>query len=628
MAVDVAETTVPSGRFEESDRHLRKTMGFNSILFMSMGAIIGSGWLLGSLAAAAVAGPASILSWAIGGVFIALIAFSYAELAGMLPRTGGIVRYPQLTHGSYTGWVIGWTYWLTAVSVPAIEAEAVVTYVAKTFPSTHFTKTSHGVVVLTGNGIGFAVGLMLLFFALNFMGIRLLGEWNRWFTWWKILIPTATFCMLFVAFDGTNFTGYKGGFFATGTGNIFVAMSTSGVIFAYLGFRQALEYAGESRRPQRDVPLATIVSVALGTLIYTALAVGFVGAMNWRAAGVHPGDWSALTSSSWASRPLYDALRAAGIGALVSFSPLLLYDAGISPSGTGWIYMGTSVRANYGLSVHGFAPKALQWYNRWGIPWVSLIVSFVIGCLFFIPAPSWYQLVSFITGTTALTYIMGGLGVPVFRKYAPSLHRPYRLGGSAVMAPVGFLAAAILVFWSTFTTLANIYAAVFVGLPLFAWWYVVRKGWADGAKAYALGVVFLLAWGYISFEGGWVMRVTPPASYGWSFGLYDGALSAAVLFFCAALWWISNPEGRRHVVRSAWLFWLLLATFPLEYYTKDVGGAAKPPLAFEWGTLIFVGVALVAYFWGVRSGFLTDELKEIVEGTGSVAGAPAPEPVS
>jgi amino acid transporter len=621
------QEVLPTGRLEEADKGLRKAMGFNSILFMSIGAIIGSGWLFGSLNAAAVAGPAEAISWAVGAIFIILIAMSYAELSGMLPRTGAIVRYPVLTHGSYTGWVIGWTYWLSAISVPAIEAEAVVTYVGTQFPSTGFETTSAGVTILTGNGIGFAIGLMVLFFWLNFFGIRMLGEWNRWFTWWKLLIPTATFCMLFVAFNGANFTSLKGGFFATGSDNVFIAMSTTGVIFAYLGFRQALDYAGESRNPQRDVPLATVSSVVIAMVIYVALAIGFVGAVHWAGAGLHPGDWAGLPGSKWGGSPLYSAVRASGISALLAFSPLLLVDAGISPSGTGWIYLGTSQRTNYGLGVYGYGPKSLQWHNRWGVPWVSLIIAFVIGCVFFIPAPSWYKLVGFITSTTALTYIMGGLGVPIFRKYAPNLRRPYRLTLAWFFAPVGFLAAAMLVFWSTFSTLASVYATVFIGLPLFAWYFVQKKGWVSGANralSHLLGAVFLVAWVFINYEGGWVLRVSPPAKGAWGFGLYDITLSACVVFFCLAIWALCNAEGRMHISRTAWLFWLLLAMFPLEYYTSAVGPLTKAPFAFQWGTLIAVGVALVAYFWGVASGFNTEELQDIVSNAGSGQARPVP----
>lgn len=607
-----------TGSFEQADQGLRKTMGFNSILFMSIGAIIGSGWLLGALASASVAGPAAILSWVIGGIFVLFISLSYAELSGMLPRTGAIVRYPQLSHGSYTGWIIGWTYWLSAISVPAIEAEAVVTYVGGRYPSEHFERTSHGIVVLTGSGIGFAIGLMLLFFVLNFFGIRLLGEWNRWFTWWKLLIPIATFCMLFVVFNSKSYHAY-GGFFATGTNNVFVALSTTGIIFAYLGFRQALDYAGESKNPKRDVPLATILSIVITTIIYTLLEVGFIGALKWHVAGLHPGDWAGLTSSKWAATPLYSALQAAGIGSLMTFSNFLLVDAGISPSGTGWIYMGTATRTNYGLGIHGYGPKALQRHNRWGIPWISLIIALVIGCLFFIPTPSWYKLVSFITSTTALTYIMGGVDVPVFRKYAPRLARVYRLPVAWLLAPVGFLAAVMIVFWSTFSTLSNVYAGVFFGLPLFGWYYVVKKGWASPTAVAVLGLVFWGGWFYLNDECGWVLRTVVPAKGSWGFGTYDVALSAAIIFYCVGLWFICNATGRKHIARTAWLIWMLLGIFPLEYYTKSVGGATSEPLQFQYGTLIAVGIGIVAYYWGVASGFLTDELQEIInaEGGGS-----------
>jgi hypothetical protein len=310
----------------------------------------------------------------------------------------------------------------------------------------------------------------------------------------------------------------------------------------------------------------------------------------------------------------------------LTFSTFLLVDAGLSPTGTGWIYLGTSARTNYGLGVNGYGPKGLQWHNKWGIPWLSLIIALVIGCAFFVPAPSWYKLVGFITSTTVLTYIMGGLGVPVFRKYAGSLRRPFRLGWASLFAPLGFIAAAMLVFFSTFSTLASVYGAVFIGMPLFAWYFAIKKGWAKALPATILGVVFLGGWIYLNYMGGWVLRVKPPVKGAWGFGAYDIALSAAVIFFCVGLWLISNGEGRKHVSHTAWFFFMLLAMFPVEYYTTDVGGPKNPPIAFGWGALIAVGIAIVAYYWGVASGFETEELAEIVRNEGAAAARAAAAP--
>ncbi len=169
-----------TGRFEEADKGLRRAMPLQQLLFLSMGGIIGSGWLFAVLGADATAGPASVISWILGGIFVLLIALTYAEIAGMLPRSGAIVRYPALTHGAFTGFILGWAYALAATSVAAIEAEAVVTYLSTKFTGADFTATVSGVKVLTWpNGIVFAVLLMVLFFVVNFVGVRFLSEFNR-----------------------------------------------------------------------------------------------------------------------------------------------------------------------------------------------------------------------------------------------------------------------------------------------------------------------------------------------------------------------------------------------------------------------------------------------------------------
>lgn len=633
------EDATPLGGYEASDRHLRKRMGFTHLLFLSVGSIIGSGWLFGSLKAASLAGPAAIVSWAVGGIFVIFIALNFMEQSAMMPRSGAIVRYPFLTHGAWTGWILGWTYWLTAPAISAIEAEAVVTYVASQATGSGLMRVQQGQEVLQWpNGILFFLALMVLFFLLNFFGVRLLSEANRWVTWWKIIIPSLTAIFLFTVVHAANYTslsfGGTRGFSPNGTSAIFGALSTTGVVFAYLGFRQALEFGSEARNPQRHLPLATILSVLITIVIYVSLQIAFIGAVRWGAAGVKVGDWASLATSPWASGPLVDALRAAGIGWLATYAWFLLVDAGISPAGTGWLFMGNSARNSYGLSVHGAAPPALQRPNRWGIPWVSLVVALIVGCVFVIPAPSWYLLVGLITSTQVLTYVIGGTGLPVLRKYAPNMHRPFRLPWMWVWAPVGFLASWLLVFWAGYLTLTWVYGTVFVGLPLFTWWYAWKRGWySSGGKqalAIAMSLVYLAAWIYIQIMGGWMFRIAPPAADAWGFIVYFAAQCADVLFFCAALWLLSSREGRKHVAHGMWLVVTLLAMLPVSYYT-EYGPEKTPALGFPWGTLIAVGIGLVAFAWGVLSGFNTDELQEIVAAAEAqpapvAAGSAGPDP--
>src|SRR5690242_15993753 len=82
---------------------LRRSIGFYGLMFVSLGSIIGSGWLLGALTAAEVAGPASVLSWLLAAFMLSLLALTYAELGATYPVAGGAGRFPYYSHGPIAG---------------------------------------------------------------------------------------------------------------------------------------------------------------------------------------------------------------------------------------------------------------------------------------------------------------------------------------------------------------------------------------------------------------------------------------------------------------------------------------------------------------------------------------------
>jgi amino acid transporter len=598
--------------FEASDEKLKKPMGYTQLTALSLGGIIGSGWLFAVLSADNVAGPASVISWLVGGVCVLFIAFTYMEMSAMLPRTGALSRYPQLTHGSYTGMLLGWAYLLSAVSVPAIEAEASVTYLSSKFPDIGLIPPG-STILAWPKGVMLAFGFMLFFFFLNFVGIRVLSEVNRLVVLWKLVIPTLTFIFVFFAFRGSNFGSAVGGFAPLGKAPIFEAVATTGIVFSYLGFRQALEYAGEARRPQKDVPRALITSVLIAIVLYSMLQLAFTGAIRWGSMGVKVGDWGAINTSRWATGPFYQELHAAGIGVLAGFAALLIWDAVISPAGTGYVYMGTSVRTLYGLSVQRLFPPGLQKINRFGIPWPSLIASFVVGGLFFIREPSWYGLVGFITSATVLTYLMGGSGVAVLRRLAPEWRRPVQLPAMWVLTALGFVAATEVVYWSGFSTLVSVFTAVFLAVPIYLFYYAPARGWMSPGQGLTLGLGFLLAWVYIGARGGFVLRAAKvlPVPGSWTFGTYYVAFAAAIVLVTMATWLLSTPQGRIHIERSWWFIFLVLALFLLSYYGDYGVNPVHPTVAFPWADLIAAGIGLIAFGWSVVSGFETEELAEL-----------------
>ena len=83
---------------------LQRSVGFYGLMFVSLGSIIGSGWLLGALNAAQVAGPASASSPGSSRPSCSpLLALTYAELGATYPVAGGIGPFPYYSHGPIAG---------------------------------------------------------------------------------------------------------------------------------------------------------------------------------------------------------------------------------------------------------------------------------------------------------------------------------------------------------------------------------------------------------------------------------------------------------------------------------------------------------------------------------------------
>ena len=121
--------TQPTG--QSSEPQLKRHVGVIGLLFASVGSIIGSGWLFGALNASQEAGPAAIISWALGGFLILLIALVYAELGVMFPLSGGVVRFPQMAFGHLASFTSGWITYVAVATTAPIEVEAALQYGTK-----------------------------------------------------------------------------------------------------------------------------------------------------------------------------------------------------------------------------------------------------------------------------------------------------------------------------------------------------------------------------------------------------------------------------------------------------------------------------------------------------------------
>jgi len=440
---------------------LQRSIGFWGLMFISLGSIIGSGWLLGALSAAAVAGPASLISWVLAGTMIMVLALVHAEMGAAYPAAGGTARFPAFAFGPLAGFTAGWAAWLQAVTIAPIEVEASLTYLNNiAYVHRHYALT-HANNTLTPLGLVIAVVLIALFTLLNIVGVKALSDSNAVAVIWKFLVPLLTVVVLVIlTFHASNF--HAGGSFAPfGAHGVFAALPL-GVVFAVQGFEQAIQMGGEAKNPAKDISRAIIVATILGVLLYLALEVAFIGGLNPR---------NLTSGASWA-HPLGNlssfgpyATIATGVGA--GWLAVVLYvDAFISPAATGLVYVGTSSRLSYALGKEKTLPGFLGTVWR-GVPIGSILLAFVVGVLAFLPFPSWYALVSLVTSATAIMYAFGPVSMAALRARDPDRARPYRTPAAALLNPLAFVSANLIIYWGGFEATWKILAGIFIGRVLF-----------------------------------------------------------------------------------------------------------------------------------------------------------------
>lgn len=457
-----------------------RNIGAFGILFTGIGSIVGSGWLFGPLYVAQIAGPAAILSWIIGGLLMVIIAFTFAELGSTFPVAGGLVQYANYSHGPLVSFMTGWMVWISSVAVAPVETLGLIQYSANYIPQL-VTKIDN-TTVLTHEGMLVAAIVMFLMCILNYQGAKFFSRASTTVTIIKLIVPLLTIFVLIVAdFHSTNFhDAAPGGFSPYGLHGILAALPLGGVIYSFIGSNTVLLLAGETKNPQKNIPLALIGSVLFCIILYVLIQTAFIGALDphlltqgWKNLQ-YPGD----------SGPFVGILTAFG---LTWFVIILYADAIISPFGTGFIYTAATARVCYGLSKIGFFPQLFQKITERGVPIRGLILNYFIGLLLFLPFPGWQSLVGFIISCFIISYIIGPIALIGLRKTKPDLHRPFRLPCATLFTLIAFYICNLMVFWTGWKTVFPMMIAMLVGLVFFViysiqqgngvWKKQMRTGW-------------------------------------------------------------------------------------------------------------------------------------------------------
>lgn len=262
---------------------LARRLGPGDAVVVGLGSMIGAGVFAALAPAARAAGAGLLVGLAVAAVIAYCNAISSARLAALYPDSGGTYVYGRQRLGDFWGYLAGWSFVVGKTASCAAMALTVGLYV--------WPEHAHAV----------AVAAVVALTTVNYTGMRK----TMWLTRaivavvLAVLAAVAVACLTSGAADAARLDLTSG---VTVTG---VLQAAGLLFFAFAGYARIATLGEEVRDPARTIPRAIPVALGLTLVVYAAVAVAVLVVLGGdRLAG--------------ATAPLADAVRAAGLPALVT----------------------------------------------------------------------------------------------------------------------------------------------------------------------------------------------------------------------------------------------------------------------------------------------------------------------
>jgi|HubBroStandDraft_1064217.scaffolds.fasta_scaffold40294_1 amino acid transporter len=423
-------------------------LSFRQLLAYSFGGMIGSGWLLGAYQSADVAGRLAWVSWLLGGAAMLIIGLVMMELGGTWGRDGGLAWWPFDSSGPAMAMIVVAAIWIFYALNPASEAAAAVQFASHWLPGLW----DHAGSRLTATGVGVSALLVILLAGLNLLGLRLITKITVFASLFKVAVPLVVVALLIRSGIGghADTSRVPAG---VGLGGVLTALTSGGVIYAYIGFQAPVDFGGRAHEI-RDIPRAVITPIVFGLIFFTLIQV--LSAHD----GVLGTGWRGISYDSPYARL---ATGIAGWGLVLEW--LIRIDTIVSPLGSGIVF--TAALANIidnvssqGL-IAGFQPRASGAVPEQGrkrqLPWRVLVVNLLISLLFLLFLPDWSALVNASSVITIFVYAVPSISLAALLTHSPNSAKAAKLARTAGigrrLAPASFTLMTLILYWATFSVL-------------------------------------------------------------------------------------------------------------------------------------------------------------------------------
>ncbi len=457
---------------------LQKTLGWAGLTSLGIGAVIGSGifTVIGTAIAGEKfqtasllngplidyllhhtasfgrpgAGPAIVLSFGLVAIVCAFAALCYAELAAMIPIAGSAYTYTYATLGEVAAWIIGWDLILEyAVSNMAVSVGFSAHLVGLLdglgiHPPLRWISPAYlpgGLSDLQGNSLyppgwhaGFNIPaflIVMLLTAVLVRGIRESARMNHFMVALKIgAIGVFIVCAARYVQPANWHPFAPNGWSGVLTGG-------SIIFFTYIGFDAVSTAAEECRRPQRDVPIALIATLAVCALLYVGVALVLTGITPWQTLGSD-------------AAPVVNTLRRLHLGGLML---VVLVGAVVGIVSSLLVFQLGQARIWFAMSRDGLLPPLFgRVHPRFRTPAVA---TWVAGLVVGIPAGLFDigTLADLSNIGTLFAFALVAVAVLILRYQQPERQRDFRAPGGP-LAPIITLLTCLL---------------LMAGLPINSW---------------------------------------------------------------------------------------------------------------------------------------------------------------
>ena len=399
-----------------------------SATLLSATSMVGSGWLFSSQLTAKQAGNWAFLAWILAALAVMIVGLCLAVVVAKYPVRGAITRSSALSHNGIFGMPFAFANWYGIVVVVATEAQATTQYLAASSKSSILMQ--HGSLTIEGKLLALTILFAYLF--INFYGIKLLAKVNNIVTIFKVFVPLFTVVVFLIAALDQTHTASN---FALSSSSNYGPLSAltaivgAGLIYSFNGFQISVAYASEIENPKRNVPLSIVISIVVVMFLYMGLQYAFMSAVPHDYLVSH-GGWAGLNFHS----PLLNLAMLLGINFMAI---LLIIDSVVSPSGTGYTYLGASSRMLYAMAAEGQMPR---WIAKlcpvYNFSKRSMMINFILVAAVLWNSDSWAGLMIVVTGY----HVVGYMAAPISMG---AINRKTILPGTLVFIMLGLLMSTI-----------------------------------------------------------------------------------------------------------------------------------------------------------------------------------------